>query len=262
MPKNYSLALWGWWARWFTHIWVYKYLEEQKIVIEEISWTSMWAIIWSMIAIWKTSKEIWDFAKSVNFITISDFDFKSGLIKGKKVEKKLEEIFWDLNIDETKIPLKIISTNIEKNETVIFTKWKIVDAIRASISLPGVFMPKEIGGEMYVDWGLMMNLPIEALEWSNIIASSALKISDWKIVKVKEIFWIKFKSGLLKNSYETIKRSVILMMKVNEDRSLQTVWKKIKLIRPKYWKLDISDFMKIDEFIQLWYLSAKKEYKK
>ena len=251
MDKNYWLALWWWWARGFAHIWVYKYLEENEVVIDELSWTSMWAIIASMIAIWKTSKEIEDFAKSINYIILWDFDLTTWLIKWKKVEKKLEEVFWNLNIEETNIPLKIVATNIEKNESFSFSKWKIVNAIRASLSLPWVFMPKEIDWETYVDWWIMMNLPIEVLNNYNIIASSALKISEWKIVKTREIFWIKFKSWLLKNSYETIKRSVILLMKVNEDRSLSTEWKKITLIRPSFWELDIADFDFVGEHLKI-----------
>jgi NTE family protein len=256
MEKKYSLAL-GWGAaRWLVHIWILKYLEEKNTQIIEVSGTSMWAIIASLFAIWMNSKEIQDFANSINFLALADFDFNTGLLKWKKVEKKLFEIFADKKIEETKIPLKIVATNIEKSEIKIFDKGSIVDAIRASISLPWIFVPKEINWESYVDWWIMMNLPIETLTWENIIAISALKINSWKIVKEKKVLWINFKSWFWRNNFEIIKRSMILMMKVNEDNSLKTKGKNIKFLRPEFWKLDVAHFNKVDEFVELGYKQA------
>ena len=255
--KKYSLALWGWWARWFIHVGVLKYLEENEISITEVSWTSMWAIIWSMIAIKMSYLDIIDFAKDLNFFKLVDIDLKTWLLKWNKIEEKLLEIFWDKNIEDCEIPLKIISTNIEISESRVFDSWKIIDAIRASISLPWIFIPKEIDSEFYVDGWIMMNLPIDILSWKNVIAVSALKINTWKIVKEKNVLWINFKTGFWKNNYEIIKRSVIAMMKVNEEDSLRTKWKKIDLIRPNFWELDIMDFWKLDDFIELGYKEAK-----
>ncbi len=255
--KKISLALWGWGAKWLSHIWVLKYLEEKEIKIEEISGTSMWAVIGAMIAIWINAKEIEDFAKSISVLKLTDFDLKSGLLKWKKVEKKLREVFWDKKIEETIVPLKIVATNIEKAETKVFTSWKITDAIRASLSLPWIFVPKEIAWELYVDWWIMMNLPIEVLDWKNILAVSVLKIGTWKIIQEKEFLWVKFKTWFWKNNYEIIKRSVVLMMKVNEDNSLKTTNKNIILIKPNFWKLDLMDFGKVDEFVKVWYLAIK-----
>jgi predicted acylesterase/phospholipase RssA len=258
MQKKYSLVLWGWAARWLAHIGVLKYLEEKNVNIQELAWTSMGAIIASFVAIWKTSDEIKDFAKNLNFLKLIDPSLKTGLLKWKKVEEKLKEVFGETKIEETKIPLKIIATNIEKSQTKIFTKWKIIDAVRASLSLPWIFVPKNIDWEDYVDGGVMMNLPIEAVEWNDVIAVSALKINSWKIVKDKKILWLNIKTGFWKNNYEIIKRSIVLMMEVNEQKSLKTPNKNIKFIRPNFWELDIMHFNKVDEFCEIWYKEAKK----
>lgn len=257
MKKQYGLAL-GWWAaRWLAHIWVYKFLEENNIKVSEVSWTSMWAIIAAMIAIWKSNIDMIFFAKEINYLKLWDLDLKSWLLKWNKVEKKLSEIFWNMDIKDTKIPLKIVATNIETSETMIFTKWRIVDALRASISLPWIFIPKEIDGYLYVDGWIMMNLPIEVLSSKNIIASSALKINEWKIIKQKSFLWITFKTGFWKNNFEILKRSVISMMKVNEEISLNIKAKNIDLIRPDFWDLDIIDFNKVPEFVELGYKETK-----
>ncbi|MCD5380318.1 patatin-like phospholipase family protein, partial [Candidatus Gracilibacteria bacterium] len=185
-------------------------------------------------------------------------ELRTGLLKGKKIEKKLEEVFGNTNIEDTKIPLKIVATNIETSESQVFSSGKIVTALRASMSLPGIFIPQKIDGESYVDGGIMMNLPIEVLDGKNIIAISALKINQGPIEKTKKIIGINFKSGFFKNNYEIIKRSVILMMKVNEDNSLKTPNKNITFIRPDFGKLDIIDFNKVDEFVEIGYKDAKK----
>ena len=70
--------------------------------------------------------------------------------------------------------------------------------------------------------------------------------------------WFSFDTWFWKNNYEIIKRSVIAMMKVNEDLSLKTQRKNITLIRPKFWELDIIDFNKVNEFVELGYNEAKK----
>jgi len=258
MNKNYALALWWWAARWLAHIGILQYIEEKNIEINEISWTSMWAVVAWFYAIWKSVEEMKEFAKSINYLSMWDPDFKTGLLKWKKIEKKLTEIFWDLNIEDTKIPLKIVATNLETAEVKVFEKWNIVDAIRASISLPWIFIPKTIDANMYIDGWIMMSLPIDILNNKNVIAISALKINKWPVVKQKSFLWISFKTWFWKNNIEIIKRSAILMMKSNEDSSLRTKWKNIFFLRPEFWNLDIADFNKVDEFIELWYSEAKK----
>lgn len=259
--KEYCLTLWGWWARWFIHLGVLKLLEEKDIKLTEISWSSMWAVIWAMIAIWMDYEEITNMAKDLNFLKLVDIDFRTWLLKWNKIENKFKEIFQNKKIEDTDIPLKIVATNIETSEPEVFKSWKIVDALRASISLPWIFVPKEIDKKLYIDWWIMMNLPIEALDWNDIIAVSSLKLNAWKIIKEKKVFWIKFKTGFWKNNYEIIKRSVLSMMKVNEDNSIRTPWKNIQLIRPVFWDLDITNFWKLDEFINLGYNEARKVLK-
>ena len=255
--KKYSLALWWGAARGLIHIGVLKYLEEKNIKIDEIAWTSMWAIIAALIAIWKDSKYIENFAKNINYFSLLDFDLKTWILKWEKVYKLLEKEFWDKKIEDCNIPLKIVATDIENALSHIFEKWKILDALRASISLPWVFAPYEIDWIFYVDGWVLMNLPIQALTWENIIAVSALKVEKWEIIQTKEILWFKFKTWFWKNNYKILSRSVCLLMKSNEDISLQTPWKNIVFIRPNFWKLDVLHFNKVDEFVKLGYESIK-----
>jgi predicted acylesterase/phospholipase RssA len=257
IQKKYSLAL-GWWAsRWFAHIWVFKYLEEKNIQIEELSWTSMWAIIASLIAIWKNSSEILEIAKSINFLKLIDLDLSFWVLKWKKILKKLEDIFWTTKIEDLKIPLKIVATNIETGERKVFTKWKISEALRASLSLPWVFIPYKIWKFCYVDGWIVNNLPVDVLNWKNIIWVSALKNIKWPLIFKKDFLGFKININFFKYNYQVLHRVILFMMSQNEDKSIKSLnWKWI-IIKPKFWDLDYYDYDKIDEFVELGYKEAK-----
>jgi NTE family protein len=62
------------------------------------------------------------------------------------------------------IPLSIVATCLDDSKKVIFTKGKIIDAVRASMSVPSIFTPHKIDGKSYVDGMLCSNLPIECLQ--------------------------------------------------------------------------------------------------
>lgn len=262
MSKKYSLALWGWAARGFIHIWVLKYFEENNLEIWEISWTSMWAIIASLFVIWKSTDEIIEFAKSINYIKLIDPSLKIWLVKWKKVYKLLEKIFWDSRIENRDIKLKIVATNLITWKKKVFTKWKIIDALRASFSLPWIFTPHEIEWEQYIDGWVTNNLPIDCLKWENIIAVSALKNIKWPIKTKKSFFWFNINRNIFDLNYQVLHRAIVLMMKQNEIKSLESKNNNILLINPNFWELEYYNFNKIDNFVELWYKEIKKKLKK
>lgn len=116
------------------------------------------------------------------------------MIKGDKIEAMLRDVFGDAKIQDTAIPLRITATNLDKGTLRIFTNGSIAEALRASIAIPGVFAPKVINGIHYIDGGIVMNLPVQALTGENVVAVSALKSDFAAIVKTKEILGFKVKS--------------------------------------------------------------------
>ena len=258
MKKKYSIALWWWAARWFIHIWVLQYLEEHHIQIWEISWTSMWAIIGAFYAIWKTPDEIKKIAEDINYLKLIDFDLNTWVLKWKKVLKKLESFFWDKKIEDLDMKLKIVATNIETCEKHVFETWKIVDAIRASLSLPWIFTPHKVSEGSFIDGGVTNNLPIDVLSGQHIIGVSALKKITWPLRNTRKIFWFEFNKWFFNLNYQIIHRTIVTMMKQNELKSIQHVEWDFQLISPDFWELDYYSFDKIDEFIELWYTQAEK----
>lgn len=251
--KEYSLAL-GWWAaRGFIHIGVLRYLEENEIKITEISGTSMWAIIWSLYAVWKTIDEIIQIAWDVNYLKLIDFDLKHWFLKWEKVQKLLDSIFGDIKIEELKIKLHIVATCIETWNREVFTSGRLADAVRASLSLPGIFKPKQIWDFSYIDGWITTNLPIDVLEWNKIIWVSALKEITWELSTSRKVFWMNINKWFFNLNYQIIHRTILSMMKQNEERSIENVKWNFILISPKFWKLDYYNFKQIEAFADIWY---------
>jgi NTE family protein len=85
-------------------------------------------------------------------------------IKGKKIEDWIREVLPIKNFEELPIPFRVIATDFWKGEEVVFSSGDIAQAVRASISIPGVFHPREIEGRVLVDGGVVNPVPFENLE--------------------------------------------------------------------------------------------------
>jgi len=258
---KYWLALWGWAARWLAHIWVLKYLEDQKIEISEISWASMWSIIAVLYASWMSMDELEQVAAELKLYKLLDFDIKTGLLKWKKVEKFLRDRLWDLDFSDLKIPVKIVATCLETGKKEVFKSGNVITAMRASMGLPGILSPLQIWDHHYIDGWVSCNLPIEILEASNIIAVSALKDISGVFEKRKKFWNFELPKSVFSMNYDVIHRTVIIMMDQNETSSKNTPWKKVIYMRPDFWDLDYYSFDKSPEMIALGYSEAKKQLK-
>ncbi len=85
-------------------------------------------------------------------------------IKGRKIEEWLREILPVKRFEDLPIPLRVVATDFWKGEEVVFSSGDIAQAVRASISIPGVFQPYELGGRVLVDGGVVNPVPFEHLD--------------------------------------------------------------------------------------------------
>lgn len=251
MNNNFCLTL-GWWAlRWLSHVGVIKRLEELWVQPAEISGTSMGAIIWALYARWITSEEMLKIAEDTKFIKLLDFDLKNWLIKGHKIMKYFQKYLWDISFSELKIPLSIVATNIDTGEKVIFREWKVIDAIRASIGIPWIFIPFKHNWMHLVDWWIMENLPIRALKSTYPVIAVSVQMSISKKIRNKKTFL--FPNGtMLSNSYNVVRKMVGIMMYQNELTSLETR-DNILILRAEREDIDYYEFNKMKQMIDEWY---------
>jgi len=162
---KYGLVLSGGGTRGFAHLGAIKALEEHGIKPEIISGVSAGAIVGAMYADGKNAEEVLKALISKNMIAFLRLVIpKDGLLKMTGFEKTLRKTLTAKTFEELKIPLILHAMNINTIEYTRFDKGDLVQAIKASSSIPVVFPPVEIDGHQYLDGGIVNNFPVEPLE--------------------------------------------------------------------------------------------------
>ncbi len=164
--KKIGLALGSGSFRGFAHVGVIKALIDNNIPIDYLAGTSIGAIVASFYALNKLDnfEQFITTANWKKFFSMLDITLTGGgLIDGKKAIQVIHKWLGDANIEDTKIPLTINSTNVLTGEEVRFTTGDIKQAIRASFSLPGIFTPAKINDNYFVDGGLVNPIPISTV---------------------------------------------------------------------------------------------------
>jgi NTE family protein len=164
--KTYKtgIVLSGGGARGFAHIGVLKALNENDIYPDIISCVSAGSIVGSLYADGKKPDEIFKLFEELELYRLLRFYSPAfGMLKADGLKKILDKNLSVNTIEELKIPLIISATNFNKAQSEYFTKGSIIDAVLASSSIPMFLKPYMIDGQMYVDGGLMNNLPVEPL---------------------------------------------------------------------------------------------------
>jgi NTE family protein len=163
--KRIGVALGGGGARGLAHIGVLKVLQENEIPIDFVSGTSMGAIIGALFCSGMSIKKIEKEILSINWKSVFDYTLPTrGLIKGKKIENLLREILGNLKFSDLIVPLKVTAYDIKNNQEIVFTKGNLIKALRASISIPGIFVPVSNNNRVLVDGGVVDPIPTEILE--------------------------------------------------------------------------------------------------
>lgn len=165
-----ALALSSGGAKGYAHIGVIKAIEETGAKITSVAGTSMGALIGGLYAAGKLDAA-YSWLKTIDateMFILADFGKFgiNGLTDGEKIIEKLHQFIGDVLIDDLPIPFCAIATDLDLGIEVVINHGRLIDAIRASISLPGVFKPYKIIGRRtrLVDGGLVNGLPINRLK--------------------------------------------------------------------------------------------------
>ena len=163
--KKIGLALGAGGARGLVHIGILKVLHKHKIYPDYLAGTSMGAVIAAAYAAGRTPEDLEEIAATTDWREIVDFTVpKKGLIKGKLVERKIRSLFRNKKFSELTIPTRIVAYNFSKKEKEVFSRGDIADAVRASISIPGVFNPFRIGDDIYIDGSVTDPTPFDVVK--------------------------------------------------------------------------------------------------
>ena len=83
-----------------------------------------------------------------------------GLIKGKKIQEMVSLFTYGKSLEQFQIPMAVVATELSTGKRKVFVRGNAAEAVRASISIPGVFVPHEIQGRLYVDGGVIDRIPV------------------------------------------------------------------------------------------------------
>jgi len=162
MKKDISLILGSGGARGLAHIGIIQWLEEHDYTIKSISGSSMGALIGGFYAAGKLDayKEWILELDLLDMLKLLDFKGSGGLVSGKKLMKKLEDILGNPNIEDLSCKYTAVAVDIDAKKEVWLNQGPLLDAIRASISLPLFFAPYIYKNKRLVDGGVLNPVPI------------------------------------------------------------------------------------------------------
>ena len=165
-PKpSVGLALGGGAARGFAHIGILRVLAKHGIEPDIVVGTSIGAVVGACYAHGKLPEfETWSRALTTRGV-LSYLDVSlggSGLIGGDRLASRMEETFGDTLIDALPKRYACIATELGTGHEIWLTHGRIVDAVRASYALPGIFTPVRLGGRWLVDGALVNPVPVSA----------------------------------------------------------------------------------------------------
>lgn len=166
--KKVGLALGGGGARGLAHIGVLEVLQKEGIPIDMIAGTSAGAAVGAIYAQGTDASLIRKMALDLNWkelVSLVDLTLpKTGLIKGRKVTNLLQTILGgNIKFHDLKIPLACIATDINTCKEVVIKEGSVLEAVRASISMPVIFSVVKWKGKYLVDGGLVNPVPVSVL---------------------------------------------------------------------------------------------------
>ena len=162
-----GLALSGGGARGLAHIGVLAVLEQAGLQVQAIAGTSMGAILGAAYAAGRSPTELRALSARLGrfgrLIGLADLGIpRAGLVKGTAVQQFLQELFHPHRSFHTlKLPLAVAAVDLRRAEEVVLSSGDLLRAVRASMSVPGIFPPVEWDDRLLVDGGVLNNLPVD-----------------------------------------------------------------------------------------------------
>ncbi|RUP01135.1 MAG: esterase [Mycobacterium sp.] len=175
-----ALALGSGGARGYAHIGVIQELQERGYEIVGIAGSSMGALVGGVQAAGRLT-ELADWAQSLTQRTILRLLDPSltaaGVLRAEKILDAVRDILGPVTIEELAVPYTAVATDLLAGKSVWFQRGPVDEAIRASIAIPGVIAPHEVGGRLLADGGILDPLPMAPIAAINADLTIAVSLN-------------------------------------------------------------------------------------
>lgn len=276
-----GLVLAGGSANGLVHVGVIRWLDEHHIPVDYIAGTSMGALMGALYATGRTPEEMTAFVDAIDwpatlrvnppFQSLSfrrkedrrqfptaievglkgGFKLPMGLSPGHGVGLVISRAtapYEQLrSFDQLPIPFRCVATDLVRGQEVVFSSGSLFDALRATMSIPGVFAPLRLGKQVLVDGGVVNNLPVDVLRamGAEVIIAVGLNTLD--------------NDGGYDNLLAAVRRSLGIMVSANEMRNMKSLGKADLILLPDLNGFSASSYSQSTELADRGYEEADRK---
>ena len=150
------------------HIGVLRVIERERIPIDVIAGSSIGALIASFWAAGLSSHDLERIAsdfhtKGALLKLVDPPSFKFGILSGRQVSRILHRHLGERTFRDLKLPVKVMASDYSRRELVVLDEGSVAQAVRASVSIPAIFVPVRMRGRYLIDGGVLAPVPVEVL---------------------------------------------------------------------------------------------------
>ena len=236
--KKVGIALSGGAARGFAHLGVLKVLVENDIPIDFISGTSAGSIAGAAFASGLSVEQIAEIGKKMSWFKMTGFSYSTkGLLSNASMGEFFRKNFPHDKFEDLPIPFAAVACDLETGEEVVLTDGDLIEAVRASCAIPGVFAPVIRNEKMLIDGGVVANMPTKAVK--NLGAEIVIAVD---VLASGATYWGK-PSTLIGILFQSTMMLLRAASKAHHYRADVVIIPKIAHLRP-------DEIGKMDEFIK------------
>ncbi len=223
-PPRVALVLGGGGARGFAHVGVLRVLAEEKLPIDLIVGTSVGSLIGALYAAepnvfeleWKSFK-----IEQGDLFDFSLFSAATGPVKGEAIQEFVRRSVTLANIESFKIPYIAIAADLNTGELVPIKSGPVTAAVRASVSIPGVFTPAKLGNRTLVDGGVVANVAVDVARQNGADIVVAVNITqgvvDYNVTDVVSIILQSVNIMMAKMAEDELARADVVITPAISD---------------------------------------------
>jgi len=257
--KKIGLALSGGAARGLAHVGVIDILHKEGIHIDMIAGTSAGAVMGAIYAWNQDTNKMKEYALDTKWKKLApmiDPSFpRTGFIKGRKIKNLLSTfIGGNIKFSDLKIPFACVATDIDTGEEIVINSGSVPEALRASISIPGIFTLVKHEGRYLVDGGLTTPVPVELVRQMGADFVIAVNVNPDVAGRMSKTSLRRVETRKEPNIFQVMMQSIYITTYSLARNSLENA---DIVIEPSVAHIGAGDFQKARELIELGTQAAK-----
>lgn len=244
--RSLGLVLSGGGARAFAHLGVLEVLTAHGFTVDRVGGTSMGAFVSGMVALGWTPERMLETCRVevAQRAPFSDYTLpRYALIRARRAESMLRRVFGDVAVEELPRPLFTVSADLLSGRMVVHREGSLVEAVGASMAIPGLAPPVSHGAQLLIDGGVLNNLPIDLMVADE--PGPVVAVDVMRRIAIDELAAVPGSS--MPSILETLSRATVLgsIERAEANRGLACI-----VIAPDVQHVSLRDFRRLDSAVE------------